>query len=69
MKLRHAKQRAEACHKREAKAACVYGRRVRETEKAEQQYRQQRRAWEDQHSEDPVNAALSLWEGRGCVNR
>jgi len=58
MSLRHAKRRLEACRHREARAGCLYGKRVRETERAEQQYRQQRR-----RVDDAICAALSLWEG------
>lgn len=46
MKLRHAHNRLEACRKREAKASYAYGRAVRATEKAAQQYRQARRDFE-----------------------
>ena len=47
MKLRHAKNRLEACRKREAKASKLYNQRVRETEQATEQYRMERRRFEN----------------------
>ncbi len=69
MKLRHAKRRLDAARKREAAAARLYGKRVRETEQADHQYRQARRDFENRNMSEVVNAALSLWDGRSCVGK
>ena len=67
MKLRHARNRLEACRKREAKASKLYNQRVRETEQADEKYRVERRHFENGHSSEVISAALSLWDGRSTA--
>ncbi len=60
MKVRHAVQVLKKCRDREANAARLYGRRVRESERAEHTLR-----YEQQRVEAKVIcAALSRWEAR-----
>lgn len=64
LQLDHAHRQLEKCRDREARAARLYHKRIRETEKAATRCRHlQRRATQAQ-AEAAINASLSLWDGR-----
>lgn len=64
MKLDHAHRRLKRCRDREARAAQLYHRRVRESEKAAAQCRSIERRTAALNIEQTINAALSLWDVR-----